>query len=80
MVIPLSHALGFLGFVDRPLLIGENPLFIQVGFCLDKVIEFSSSEYLSYLNCLSWRRLESNILIWIGRTYVRLYPGIFIQL
>jgi len=63
MVIALSHALGFLGFVDHPPSRWKGSTIYTCGCFLDKIAESNYIEYLSYLNCLSWRLLELNILI-----------------
>jgi len=70
VVTAWSHAFSGIDWLSPLLLEG---LFIQVGVCWIRLQSFRLSEQLSYLNCLSWRWLKPNILIWIGRVCICLY-------
>ena len=65
-----SHVLGFLRLNDPPSLVGGGLLFIQVSICWIRLHSSHPFEDISYLTCLSWRQLEPNILIWIGRARI----------
>jgi len=58
----------------------EGVYYLYKYVSLDEATKFSSIWTSSYLNYLSWRPMELNILIWIGRARVRLHPAILVQL
>ena len=80
MVTVWSHVLEFSGLIDRPPSHWRRSR-IYTSWCL-WIGSHSSlvTEHLSDLNCLSWRWLKPNILIWIGRAHICLYQLVSIQL
>ena len=80
MMAAWSLVLAFLILIDRPPLIG-GVLYLYRWLSLDQVTRFSSN-WTSYSNLTAYHGggLEPNIIIWIGRTHVYLYPDIIVQL
>ena len=80
-----SVVLGFLAWlvgrsIPRSLSCWKGSVIYTGGCYWIRLQSSHLSEHLSYLNCLSWRRLEPNILIWIGRACICHYNVVFVQL
>jgi len=69
MVTVCSHALEFLGLIDRTSFYWRGSIIYTCGCLWISLQSAHLFKHLFYRNCLSWRRLELNFLIWMGRAW-----------